>query len=134
MSFLSCTHGPLASSMVDQFTKGQLFSDIWQRGELKMALNQKKSARKRVQERVEIPGNSRKSIFSKNVRKTALKREFQKNKTTFTLTTLKVVRVKVVLFFRFSHFYGVFRTFFENTDFLEFPEIFSLKKTSEKTP
>ena len=56
----------------------------------------------------------------------------KKSKTTFTLPTFKIVRVKVVLIFRFSHFKGVFRTFFENTDFLEFPEIFSLKQVSEK--
>ena len=62
----------------------------------------------------------------------AYKRENRKNKTTFTLTTFKVVRVKVVLFFRFSHFEAIFRTFFENKDFLEFPDIFSFKKTSEK--
>ena len=31
------------------------------------------NARKRVQERVEIPGNSRKSIVSKKVRKNGLK-------------------------------------------------------------
>ena len=47
--------------------------------------------------------------------------ENRKNKTTFTLTFLKVVRVKVVLFFRFSHFQAIFRTFFENMDFLDFP-------------
>ena len=34
----------------------------------------------------------------------------------------------------FSTFKVFFRLFFENTDFLEFPEIFSFKKTSEKTP
>ena len=91
------------------------------------------NARKRVQERVEIPGNSRKSIVSKNVRKNGLKAGIlKKNKTTFTLTTSKVVRVKVVLFFLFFHLKGVFRTLFDNTDFLEFPEIFSLKQASEK--
>ena len=51
--------------------------------------------------------NSRKKqeiyIF-KNRSKTGLKAGNQKNKTTLTLTTFKVVRVKVVLFFRFSHY------------------------------
>ena len=49
------------------------------------------NARKRVQEGLkfpEIPGNL---YFQK--------REIKKNKTTFTLITFKVVRVKVVLFF-----------------------------------
>ena len=49
-----CSHGVLASSMVDQFTKGQLSFDFWVFSELVLALNQKKSARKRMQEIVEI--------------------------------------------------------------------------------
>ena len=52
--FLMCSHGVLASSMVDQFTKGQLSFDFWVFTELVLALNQKKSARKRMQEIVEI--------------------------------------------------------------------------------
>ena len=52
-----------------------------------------------MQERVQIPGNSRKFIISKTSEKRLKIRKFQKNKTSFTLTTLKVVRVKVVLFF-----------------------------------
>ena len=43
-----------ASSMVDQFTKGQLSLDIWVLMELGLSLNQGKSARKRKQEIVEI--------------------------------------------------------------------------------
>ena len=71
------SHGALASSMVNQFTKGQLFSDLWVEGQLELPLNQKEFARKLL------------SCFS-----------------------------------------GVF---FENTDFLEFPEIFSLKKHPKNT-
>ena len=52
--FLRCTQGPLASSMVDQFTKGQLFSELWLLTELELPSNQKKSARKHVQETTEI--------------------------------------------------------------------------------
>ena len=48
-----CTHGPLASSMVDQFTKGQLFLEIWQKWELKLPLNP-----------LNPPTNSRKSILT----------------------------------------------------------------------
>ena len=58
--------------------------------------------------RVKIPRNSRKSIFSKNRLKAGNEK---KNKTTFTLTTFKVVGVKVVLFFKFpllSRFSDVF--------------------------
>ena len=36
-----------------------------------------------------------------------------KNKTTFTLTTFKVVTVKVVLFLQFSKFLPIFRAFFK---------------------
>ena len=49
-------------------------------------------------------GNSRKSVFSKKRPKNTLKVGKLKNKTTFTLTTFKVVRVKVVLFFLFFRF------------------------------
>ena len=35
-------------------------------------------------------------------------------------------------FFDFPTFKPFFARFFENTDFLEFPEIFSLNRTSEK--
>ena len=52
--FLRCSHGVLASSMVDQFTKGQLSLDIWVLMELGLSLNQEKSARKHKQEIVEI--------------------------------------------------------------------------------
>ena len=59
------THGHLASSMVDQFTKGQLFSGNWQKWELKLPSNPKKSARKRVQEIFAISWNPRKSELVK---------------------------------------------------------------------
>ena len=52
--FLRCSHRVLASSRVDQFTKGQLSLDIWVLMELGLSLNQEKSARKRKQEIVEI--------------------------------------------------------------------------------
>ena len=51
--------------MVDQFTKGQLFSDLWQKCELKMPSNPEKSARKRVQEIFAISWNPRKSELVK---------------------------------------------------------------------
>ena len=47
--------------MVDQFTKGQLFSELWVLTELELPSNQKKSARKHVQETTEISWNARKS-------------------------------------------------------------------------
>ena len=47
--------------MVNQFTKGQLFSDPWAMGKLELPLNQKKSARKHVQERAGISLNVRKT-------------------------------------------------------------------------
>ena len=59
------SHGVLASSMVDQFTKGQLSFDFWVFSELVLALNQKKSARKRMQEIVEISWKFRKSELVK---------------------------------------------------------------------
>ena len=59
--FLRCTQGPLASSMVDQFTKGQLFSELKLFPELELSSNQKKSARKHGQETAEISWNARKS-------------------------------------------------------------------------
>ena len=66
--FLRCTQGPLASSMVDQFTKGQLPSDIWVLTELGLPSNQKKSARKHVQETTEISWNARKSELVESVK------------------------------------------------------------------
>ena len=51
--------------MVDQFTKGQLFSGNWQKCELKMPSNPKNSARKRVQEIFAISWNPRKSELVK---------------------------------------------------------------------
>ena len=43
------------------------------------------------------------SLFRKRGQKNALNHENQKTKGTFTLTTFKIVRVKVVLFFSFSN-------------------------------
>ena len=48
------THWALASSRVNQFTKDQLFSDLWALAELELPLNPNKSARKHVQERDDI--------------------------------------------------------------------------------
>ena len=55
------SHRALASSLVNQFTKGPLFSDLWALTELELPLNQKKSARKNVQERAGISLNVRKT-------------------------------------------------------------------------
>ena len=61
-------------------------------------------ARKRVQERVKFQENPGNLYFQKTAENRLKSGKLKKNKTTFTLTTLKVVRVKVVLFFLISRF------------------------------